>query len=57
LLQYIDFIRDQKEIVTGRGLKFTREKPSKLDVHKYRRVPVTDVVEAVTPELKTGKPS
>ncbi|HPC95629.1 MAG TPA: hypothetical protein PLU87_11850 [Sedimentisphaerales bacterium] len=56
LLQYIDFIRDQKEIVTGRGLKFTREKPSKLDVHKYRRVPGTDTGEAVTPELKTGNP-
>ena len=56
LLQYIDFIRDQKEIVTGRGLKFTREKPSKLDVHKYRRVPVTGTIEAVTPEFKTGTP-
>jgi len=26
LLQYVDFIREQKEIVTGRGVKFTREK-------------------------------
>ena len=31
LLQYIDFIRDDKETVTGRGPKFTREKPSRLD--------------------------
>jgi len=29
LLQHIDFIRENKEIVTGRGIKFTREKASK----------------------------
>jgi len=28
ILQYIDFVREEKEIVTGRGIKFTREKPS-----------------------------
>jgi hypothetical protein len=28
LLQYVDFIREEKEIVTGRGVKFTREKPA-----------------------------
>ncbi|MDH4238362.1 MAG: hypothetical protein OEW48_02255 [Phycisphaerae bacterium] len=28
LLQYIDFIREEKDIVTGRGIKFTREKYS-----------------------------
>jgi glycosyltransferase involved in cell wall biosynthesis len=28
LLQYIDFVREEKNIVTGRGLKFTREKQS-----------------------------
>jgi glycosyltransferase involved in cell wall biosynthesis len=28
LLQYIDFIREEKDIVTGRGVKFIREKPS-----------------------------
>ena len=57
MLQYIDFIKDQKEIVTGRGFKFTREKPSKLDVHKYRRIHVTTTVDAITQELKTNKPS
>jgi glycosyltransferase involved in cell wall biosynthesis len=36
LLQYIDFIREQKEIVTGRGVKFTRVKPSSLQLHKQR---------------------
>ncbi len=41
LLQYVDFIREEKEIVTGRGIKFIREKPSKLDVYKYQRVQVT----------------
>ena len=54
LLQYIEFVRDQKEIVTGRGVKFTREKPSKLDAHKYRRVQVTSTVEAITQEPKPG---
>jgi len=28
LLQYIDFIREEKDIVTGRGIKFNREKSS-----------------------------
>jgi hypothetical protein len=36
LLQYIDFVREQKEIVTGRGVKFTREKPSILQFNKHR---------------------
>ncbi|MFQ6034656.1 MAG: hypothetical protein ACE5NM_02270 [Sedimentisphaerales bacterium] len=30
LLQYIEFVREQNQIVTGRGIKFTREKPSIL---------------------------
>jgi len=34
LLQYVDFVREQKEIVTGRGVKFTREKPSALEIQK-----------------------
>jgi glycosyltransferase involved in cell wall biosynthesis len=36
LLQYIDFVREQKEIVTGRGVKFTRIKPSPLQLKKHR---------------------
>jgi hypothetical protein len=36
LLQYVDFVREQKEIVTGRGVKFTREKPSVLEIKKHR---------------------
>jgi glycosyltransferase involved in cell wall biosynthesis len=36
LLQYIDFVREQKEIVTGRGVKFTRIKPSPLQLQKKR---------------------
>ena len=36
LLQYIDFVSEQKEIVTGRGVKFTREKPSVLEIKKRR---------------------
>jgi glycosyltransferase involved in cell wall biosynthesis len=34
LLQYIDFVREAKEIVTGRGVKFARERPSALEMHK-----------------------
>jgi hypothetical protein len=36
LVQYIDFIREGKEIVTGRGVKFRREKPSSLEIKKRR---------------------
>ena len=36
LLQYIDFVREQKEIVTGRGIKFTRTKSSQLQLQKKR---------------------
>jgi glycosyltransferase involved in cell wall biosynthesis len=36
LLQYIDFVKEQKEIVTGRGVKFTRLKPSLLELPKPR---------------------
>lgn len=54
-LQYIQFVEEEKEIVTGRGVKFTRERSSALDVHKYRRVQVTSSVEAVTQELKSRK--
>ncbi|MHC4516947.1 MAG: glycosyltransferase family protein [Planctomycetota bacterium] len=57
LLQYLDFVRQEKEIVTGRGAKFSREKPSKLDVHKYRKLQVTSTVEAVTQELEADAPS
>jgi polysaccharide biosynthesis protein PslF len=57
LLQYIDFVRDQKEIVTGRGLQFVRKKPSRLDVHKYRRSSVTATVDALTGELQPDETS
>ena len=36
LLQYIDFVREQKEIVTGRGIKFTRTISSPLQLQKLR---------------------
>jgi len=36
LLQYIDFVRERKEIVTGRGVKFNRLKPSPLQFYKQR---------------------
>jgi glycosyltransferase involved in cell wall biosynthesis len=34
LLQYVDFARELKEIVTGRGVKFTRDKSSTLEMKK-----------------------
>jgi len=34
LLQYVDFVREEKEIVTGRGVKFTRDKTSLLEMKK-----------------------
>ncbi|MFH1370557.1 MAG: hypothetical protein ABII09_04645 [Planctomycetota bacterium] len=34
LLQYIDFLREEQEIVTGRGITFVREKPSKYEQPK-----------------------
>ena len=36
LLQYVDFRHEVKEMFTGAGLKFEREKPSTLNVHKTR---------------------
>jgi glycosyltransferase involved in cell wall biosynthesis len=53
LLQYVDFIRDHRATITGRGPKFLRRKPSRLDVYKYRRVPMMPVVEVVTQKPKT----
>jgi glycosyltransferase involved in cell wall biosynthesis len=38
LLQYIDFVRELKEIVTGRGVKFTREKSSILQIKKRQTI-------------------
>jgi glycosyltransferase involved in cell wall biosynthesis len=39
VLQYVDFIREQKEIVTGRGIRFTREKPSPVQLTKRHHIP------------------
>jgi hypothetical protein len=38
ILQYIDFVREEKEIVTGRGIKFAREKPSIFQKRKQTTV-------------------
>ena len=38
LLQYIDFIREEKQILTGRGVKITREKPSVYQRNKHQTV-------------------
>jgi len=39
LLQYIDFIKELEEIITGRGVKLNREKPSTLELAKRRNTP------------------
>ena len=42
LLQYIEFINENREIITGRGLGFAREKPSVLQIRKPRPAPVAN---------------
>lgn len=37
LLQYVEFIREKREIVSGRGIEFTREKPSIFEKRNARR--------------------
>jgi len=39
MVQYIDFVSEEKEITTGRGMKFLREKPSSLTLKTKRPVP------------------
>lgn len=41
LMQYLDFISEEKRIPTGRGMRFVREKPSPLQRH-YRVRPPAD---------------
>ena len=41
LIQYIEFVSEEKEIAHGRGMKFLREKPSKLTL-KTKRMASTE---------------
>ena len=41
LMQYIKFVSEEKEITTGRGMKFLREKPSALTL-KTKRAQIPD---------------
>ncbi|MHC5182450.1 MAG: glycosyltransferase family protein [Planctomycetota bacterium] len=36
MVQYVEFVSEDKEITTGRGIKFLREKPSKLTIKTKR---------------------
>jgi glycosyltransferase involved in cell wall biosynthesis len=54
LIQYIDFLREEKEIVTGRGVKFTRLKPSLLELKK-RHAP--DEAAALSVQPVAGNPA
>ena len=40
MLQYIDFVSEEREIMTGRGMKFQREKPSALMLKTKRMPPI-----------------
>ena len=53
LLQYIDFVREQKEIVTGRGIKFARTKSSPLQLQKQRHSheAVTSPADNIQPQV------
>jgi hypothetical protein len=53
LLQYIDFLIEQKEIVTGRGVKFMRIKLSPLQLQKQRRPheAVTSQADNIQPQV------
>ncbi|MBC8377707.1 MAG: hypothetical protein H8E62_00890, partial [Planctomycetes bacterium] len=42
MVQYIDFVSEEKEITTGRGMKFLREKPSNLIIKTKRMVSPSD---------------
>lgn len=44
LLQYIEFVSEEKEITTGRGVKFRREKPSALMLKGKRMPPVNEMI-------------
>jgi glycosyltransferase involved in cell wall biosynthesis len=58
LLQYIEFVKEQKEIVTGRGVKFTREKPSCLQFNNKRhKAPLTESAAVVNNPSQTGEKS
>ena len=50
LLQYIEFVKEQKEIVSGRGVTFTREKPSSLQIPQKRKIPQWLTTETPIPE-------
>ena len=56
LLQYMDFIREQKEIVTGRGIKFVRERPSPVQLTKQRHAPEGETLLHETPSTSGAEP-
>ena len=47
MVQYVAFVSEDKEITTGRGIKFLREKPSKLTIKTKRS---KDKLEIANPE-------
>lgn len=51
LLQYVDFVKEQKEIVTGRGIRFTRERPSPIQLTKHRQNQDAANIHSPTPTL------
>lgn len=57
LLQYVEFRQEVREMFTGAGLKFDREKPSTLNVHKTRHPLITLDEESTptTPQIEVPK--
>jgi glycosyltransferase involved in cell wall biosynthesis len=50
LLQHIEFINEQKELITGRGVKFKRKKPSELQ-KRARKVLQSNDITTKTPHV------
>jgi glycosyltransferase involved in cell wall biosynthesis len=61
MLQYIEFVREEKEIVTGRGVKFVREKPSIFQKRKQITVDnpkfeIQDLIQKAQPDIEIQTP-
>jgi len=56
LLQYVDFVREGQEIVTGRGIEFKRERPSALqDCGQHKAVSAEGKSKEVEPRTDVVK--
>lgn len=56
LLQYVDFVKEQKEIITGRGVRFIRERPSPIQLTKQQHNQDAANIHPPTPSLWSSQP-